>query len=739
MNFVVKYNELKSLFDVCQKNFLEKNVVNHEGYSKCIELSSELINYAHANFNPFKIVRQKKEMINLYTIYSELMIRTVGLHNQRQELTRSEMDILKSSLVILKKSFELDPFYEKGIEMYKAVITYIITHSNDSTEHVQLLETILPLDPCDVQTHYNLGFMYHRINNLDKSLIHYKQAYELLRIKSNFTDKNTLVDLLIRCLNGMGSIYYSVQNRELALLYYMKAYALNEDDPDINNHIGVLYTELRITDKACYHYNKAIQSLKKNKTSLSIDKDMLFASIYMNMGLAKCYECEFVEAIECYNTALKYKPRLSLAYQNKLLDLNYISHMIEDPMYISNMHKGINKIYPHVETDYRKSCPNYKVNEEVMKTEVDAIKKNGLRRKLRIGFVSGDFICHPVSYFMDSILKGIDKNIFEVYCYSMKVMELKSLYPNCKWQIVKNLSAIEFKNKIQEDEIDMLFDLSAQTGDNRLDTFALKPAPIQISYCGYPNSSGLNSMDYRLTDYTCDDENTQKYYSEKLIFLEKCFLSYTPSTGLDKLPTLLEPPCVKNGYITFGSFNRYNKINKMVRKTWKEILEKCPTARFVIKTKEFSTPKIRTQFLEEFSEYSSRIEILDYSDTYLDHLPDYNKIDISLDTFPYCGTTTTCEALVMGVPVLTLYDNVRHYHSQNVSSSLLNASELSEYITYTRDDYVKKAVELSTDLNRLEDVKKTTRNNFVNGYVCNHKLFNKNLEKTLLNLYKKHF
>jgi predicted O-linked N-acetylglucosamine transferase (SPINDLY family) len=315
------------------------------------------------------------------------------------------------------------------------------------------------------------------------------------------------------------------------------------------------------------------------------------------------------------------------------------------------------------------------------------------------------------------------------------------MFPKCEWTVVKNKSPEEFKSIIQSHNIDILFDLSAHTGDNRLDTFVLKPAPIQISYCGYPNSSGIRSMDYRITDNYCDDkEKSQKYYQEKLVFMDKCFLAYSPATGLENLPELGPQPCIENNYITFGCFNRFNKINSMVISVWEKILVAAPNARFIIKTKEFQTDKINKQFFDTFKnkEVIDRITVLPYSDTYQEHLVDYNKMDISLDTFPYCGTTTSCESLLLGVPILTLSDNVRHYHSQNVTTSLMKNCGLDEYVTMSQEDYVNKAVYFANNYKLLANLKRDVRKRFVNGPICNYKEFCNLFENKLLELYKNH-
>jgi predicted O-linked N-acetylglucosamine transferase (SPINDLY family) len=732
---------LTTMYNEAQTELIEKGQVNSEKYIECINISQKIIKFLDEQ-NPFVIARHSDVAKSVYYISAELLVRTVGLSGTRQSLTDVEKNNLHIAVAHLRQVLSLEPLHIRAKELYKLVFMYLTMFNSDAKENIMLLNQVLTVDPCDYQLHYNLGFMFHRLNQLDSSLYHYKLALGLLGLLLEKELPNTTVEQLkqfqVKVLNGLGGIYFTIQDRQLALYYFNLAYEIDPLDPDINNQLGVVYTELRNTEKAIYHYEKGIENY--NQAHISVDKDMLIASMFMNMGLAKCYECDFTGAIDGYNQALKYKPRLSLAYQNKLLDVNYISHLIEDPMYVARLHKNINKIYPQVIDNYKVSCPTYKPNTDILQySDKNELQKKGA--KLNIGFVSGDFICHPVAYFIHSILKHLNYDLFNVFCYSAKVVKLDDMFKECNWFVVKNMSPEEMKALIQSHNIDILFDLSAHTGDNRLDTFVLKPAPIQISYCGYPNSSGIKSMDYRITDRFCDSEKSQKYYVEKLLFMENSFLAYTPSMGIENLPALAElQPSKKNGYITFGCFNRYNKINKMVIGVWEKILKAIPDARFVIKTKEFLTPKLKQQFLDSFDDKSvlDRVQVLPYSDTYLDHLPDYNLMDISLDTFPYSGTTTSCESLCMGVPVLTLFDNVRHYHSQNVTTSLMKNSGLEGYVTYSEDEYVEKAVLLAQNMSQLDNLKHNVRDKFVNGHVCNYKEFVNDFENMMLNTYKNH-
>jgi tetratricopeptide (TPR) repeat protein len=765
----------KKIYDAAQEKLSSSSAsgtpnIDTDAYNKCLEYSNQIITFLD-QLNPFQMNRIKKDVKTIYYISAEILVRTVGLHmNRPNGFQEREKGILFTAIAHLQKVLNVDPFDPSSKELFKIVMIYLTIFNPNPQENLQLLKNILMVNPCDYQVHYNLGFMYQRANDLENALSHFKLALGILDLEIRINEEkllndpikiaadntiNALKQFQVKCLNGLGGIYFAIQDRELANYFFYKALDILPNDPDINNQVGVVYTELRYTDKAIYHYRKGIENYKL--AHISTDLDMLLASMHMNMGLAYCYEINYPEAISCYNQALKYKPRLSLAYQNKLLDLNYISHLIEDPMYIANLHKNINKIYPLVINDWRQGCPKYKINQLLMNSKLvnGKVDKGSLvgKTKINIGFVTGDAICHPVSYFVSCIFKFINYDLFNVTVYSLKVVNLSDQYPGCNFKIVKGTSPEELKTIIQKDNIDILFDLASQTGDNRLDTFVLKPAPIQISYCGYPNTSGLSNMDYHIVDNYCDSDgvtpgpgnivrpSTQKYYTEKLLFMPNCFLSYTPSIGIENLPVLVDTqPVTKNGYLTIGTFNRYNKINDRMVELWERILQKCPNVRFIIKTKEFLTETLKQQFIKTWKdpEIFKRVEIVDYRDTYTEHLVDYNLMDISIDTSPYSGTTTSTESLMMGVPVLTRFDGERQYHATNVSSSLMINSDLPEYVCLSDDELIEKVKYFSTHLEELKDLKKTVRNKFVTGPICNYKQFVGDLEDLLLNTYKTH-
>jgi len=374
--YLSENKDLKQLYESAQQILTNEKRIDNDKYIECIKRCNVLIKYLD-ELNPFVIDRYKEEIKTTYYISAELLTRTVGLYNNRSNFNTNEKNTLYIVIAHLRKTLNLEPFHKSAKELFKLVFLYLTIFNPNAEENIALLNQILVVDPCDYQLHYNLGFMYHRNNKLDSSVYHYKLAIGILDLlltncklenkKEDDQVSSVLKQFKVKCLNGIGSVYFTIQDRNTALYYFKLAYDIDPLDPDVNNQIGVVYTELRFTDKAIEHYMRGIENYKR--AHISVDKDMLIASMYMNMGLAKCYECDFIGAIEGYNQALKYKPRLSLAYQNKLLDSNYISHLIEDPMYIARIHKAINKIYPVVIDDYRVGCPDYKVKKEILNSE----------------------------------------------------------------------------------------------------------------------------------------------------------------------------------------------------------------------------------------------------------------------------------------------------------------------------------------------------------------------------------
>lgn len=351
-------------------------------------------------------------------------------------------------------------------------------------------------------------------------------------------------------------------------------------------------------------------------------------------------------------------------------------------------------------------------------------------RRLRIGYVSRDFCKHSVAYFLEPILRQHDRTRFEVYCYSTlpegdefteRFIQLAD-----QWRDISPLSEQAAVELVREDQIDILIDLSGHTTGNRLGVFAHKPAPVQVNYLGHPATTGLDTIDYRLGDAITDPlDQVAGHYSETLWQLPGCFLTYQPASDAPPVSTL---PSAANGHITFGSFNNLAKVNDEVIAVWSRVLGAVPDSKLMLKSFGLSSVRGRKRIVDGFAANGipeARLDLVEWSTGTNEHLGIYNRIDIALDTFPYNGTTTTCEAFWMGVPVVCLEGE---RHSARVGGSLLNALGLQELLARDTDAFVRIAAELAADPARLAALRAGLRQRMTESPLLDHAGFTQNLE-----------
>jgi protein O-GlcNAc transferase len=634
-------------------------------------------------------------------------------------LTDLEKQLFNKSLISFIGILQVDFEHSEAIQQITSIYSQLTYFAQSNfNECLNYLNQSLMFDSCNSTIHYNLGHIFQKMNKLEQSLIHYKIA-----IKVNENN----IKLTINCFNGIASIYRGLKKWPESLHFLLKAHTILPEDPDINNQLGVTYTEIRETDQADKHYQLAIKHYKK--TFISTDPTFLLSEIYLNFGHKFSYDGDNNKSIECYNQSLKVVPRFGLPFQNKLMNLNYIFDQLEDKMYITEQHKQINKLYA-------KNPKPYVFDKNYFNTP-----------KINIGIVSGDFCNHPVSYFISTYLKNFDHTKFNVTCYSECIINVENYNKNLQFKIIKNMSQENASNLIYNDRIHILLDLTGHTASNRMDIFAFKPSPISICYIGYPATSGLTEIDYRITDSICDGDFSisQPFYTEKLIALKNCFLCYSPQEIDDNTTftpiVLKETPRIKNPKeLIIGNFNRVNKITDTVIIEYNKILLACPNVKFVYKTKALINLRIRKEFLNKFDKkVQDRIIIIPCTLSHKEHLEKYNQMDIAIDTTPYSGTTTTCESLSMGCPVLSLYDSKYFWHAQNVSCSILKNSNLDFYVCNNTEEIIDKIKILENKpIEFWKTQKEETRSRFLNGLVCNKIEYLKNIQKVFTDLFEKH-
>jgi protein O-GlcNAc transferase len=327
---------------------------------------------------------------------------------------------------------------------------------------------------------------------------------------------------------------------------------------------------------------------------------------------------------------------------------------------------------------------------EVCKTMSDSKPREsgGTADKLRVGFISPDLRTHSVAYFTEPLFRCAPKDI-ALIVFSLAPTPNDPMTQHLRrfvheWHEVAALDHAALDQKIRDQSIDVLVELSGHTGGNRIAALAAKPAPLMLSAIGYPNSTGLEAIDLRLCDAITDPEAHDQQSIERPMRISPCFLCYSP-------PTDAPQPALPNegSVITFGSFNLVSKISEETSKIWAGVMNALPTARLLLKCKTLADPAVRIWLLERLNSAgisTERVELLPATPTLRSHLELYSRVHVALDTYPYNGTTTTCEALWMGVPVVTLLGD---RHAARVGASLLSAIGRAEFIATSADDYVE--------------------------------------------------
>lgn len=359
-------------------------------------------------------------------------------------------------------------------------------------------------------------------------------------------------------------------------------------------------------------------------------------------------------------------------------------------------------------------------------------------RRLRIGYVSGDFREHGVRLFLEPLLARHDPAAVEVFAYagpenSDAAARLRGLVAH--WRSTARIADRDVAAMIREDAIDILIDLAGHTAGNRLGVFALKPAPVTASWLGYPATTGLPNMDYRITDALADPPGPDDaLYTEQLYRLPDGFLCYRAAA---EAPPVAALPAQSRGFVTFGSSNDPMKISRHVVEVWSAILAAVPNSRLLLKGVGFADDELAQRFLANFQALGvapQRIAIMPIAKGHDDHLRRYGEVDIGLDTFPYNGTTTTCDALWMGVPVMALRGD---RHVARVSADLLSRIGLPELIAEGRQAYIQKAVILAGDLGHLAALRAGLRDRMRNSVLCDEPGFARHFEAALREMWRR--
>lgn len=393
-----------------------------------------------------------------------------------------------------------------------------------------------------------------------------------------------------------------------------------------------------------------------------------------------------------------------------------------------------NYTYKYNHKDYLNFCKKY--SEKLLKFDDNIISKFQYEirpKKIRVGFFSADLREHSVSRFIEETLKVLRQNNFEIIAFNNNnsadgdstTNRLKEIFH--EWYDIAKLSDIEALNLIRKKRINILFDLTGYSTGTRYEIFKNRSAPLQISWCGYCNSSGIQEMDYLIADKNLIKEKDKENYTEEVIRMTKIWNTHVLISSKLEIKEL---PAKKNKYLTFGSFNNYAKLSDEVIETWSEILSNN-SSKIVLKSSINDHKLLRDNILNKFKKYGigeNRIIFMERLKKYDDHLRAYNNIDISLDTFPFAGATTTFESLWMGVPTMTMNGEI---FNSKFGVSINKNLNLNNFISNDKNDYINKTKEIVSDLDYLSKIRHSLRDLALKSALFDNKNFGLELCKIL--------
>ncbi len=361
---------------------------------------------------------------------------------------------------------------------------------------------------------------------------------------------------------------------------------------------------------------------------------------------------------------------------------------------------------------------------------------------LRVGFLSSDFRRHSVAAFIEALFEHLDRKLIRPHAYFTRhhgddvTARLKAHVERGgagAFATVGVLSDEDLARRIALDKVDVLIDLNGVTTSHRLGVLRLRPAPVQMTYCGYPATTGLRTIDYRLVDSITDPPGHEKYLAERPLRLDPCFLCYRPPS---EAPAPAPHSAHADGRVVFGSFNMILKVNAGVIELWSRLLRRVPTAHLMVKSLAFTDATTREDFAARFiaaGAPADRIQMLPPIKEQGGHLAAYHRVDVALDTFPYTGTTTTCEALYMGVPVVTLCPPAEQsMHAARVSASLFTAVGATDLIASTPDEYLDIAAGLAADPARRAALRSSLRDRLIASPLMDAPAFCRRFERAVV-------
>ncbi|NJL30796.1 MAG: tetratricopeptide repeat protein [Phycisphaerales bacterium] len=521
-----------------------------------------------------------------------------------------------------------------------------------------------------------------------------------------------------KALCNLGNVLTALGQMEEAFAALNKAVKINANLGQAQNNLGAMLGEIGRLDEAVIACRRAVSV------------PGVQGEFYNNLGQALLRLGLVDEAWQAFSKAIKLKPQDPSLHSNYLLAMHYQPTMTADDYF--------REVQIWNDRHARKLAPERDKQGQAGKASTVGRTPGELNRKLRIGYVSADFRRHAAAHFLVPILTHHNREQFEIHAFAQVVRpdevtgQMRKLTDH--WHELLGLDDTQAAELIRNQGIDILVDLSGHTAYHRLLVFAQKPAQVQVTYLGYPDSTGLATMDYRITDGLADPPGvTDGYYSEKLLRLPGCAWCYQPIEGDSDLSGRVD--CTQRP-VVFGCFNNFAKVNEPLLLLWARILQAVPESQMFFKGAAIGQPSVVKRLNDFFARQgidANRLRLEGMTQGQQAHIRKYLEVDIALDTFPYHGTTTTCEALWMGTPVVSL---IGDRHLNRVGLSLLTAVGLADLTAQNETQYIEKAVALAQDKTRLQTLHQTLRQTMKASPSMDGQGFTKRLENGYQEMWK---
>ncbi|MGQ0512282.1 MAG: O-linked N-acetylglucosamine transferase, SPINDLY family protein [Betaproteobacteria bacterium] len=545
----------------------------------------------------------------------------------------------------------------------------------------------LALDPAFAKAANNLGALRQLAGDLAQAMQYYEQAVR--------ADPE-----LFQALINLADLHKRLGSAARALPWLRKALEREPRHPDLNCALVEALMYLYRLDEALEHGRIALEIAPQYERA-----HFGVANVLQAMGRTRESEASLREA-------LRLKPDFAAARSNLVFYLHY--HRGNEPEALYEEHREWNRLHAL----------------GVPREPLRAPDASAPDRRLRIGYLSPNFHRHSVAYFLEPLLEARDRGAFQVHAYynSSGSDEVTArLRAQCDaWADVFEMDDAMLARRIAADRIDILVDLAGHTGGGRMGVFARKPAPVQATWLGYPDTTGLDAMDWRLTDAIADPPGeADRLCSERLLRLDQGFLCYRPP---EVAPEVAEPPSAGVGHVTFGSFNNLAKLTPELVTLWARLLARLPGTRMLVKAQGLGSEAVQRAMRDRFAAEgvaADRVTLLDAERAVRHHLERYAGMDIALDSFPYHGTTTTFEALWMGVPVVVLEGRA---HVSRVGVSILRRLGLDELVARDEEDYIAKAAALAADPERLRRLRAGLRERMRDSPLMDAAAFTRSIE-----------